>query len=99
MNKPLMSLLINRSWMFLLFLAACTRLQAPIPKETYTALPTTAAPIQTATEIPSITPTKHHTVDIMPFPQSSDYLIYGKVSSDDNSTIEMWAINLAKPMP
>jgi hypothetical protein len=87
------------SWIFLLFISACTRLQAPIPTETLTNLPATSALIQTATEIPSITPTEHLTVDVTPLPLSADYIIYGKISSDNDHSIWMWAINPVKPMP
>src|SRR5215213_11516620 len=98
MNKSWTCLLKKRSWIFLLFVSACMNLQVPVPTSTPTTLPATAAVMQTATEIPSIAPTKHLTVGVTPFPPSADYIIYGKVSTEDKRTIWMWAINPVKPM-
>lgn len=99
MNKSLTRFRTAMSWIFLLLVSACTSLQAPATTEILTALPTTAVPIQTATETPGMTPTEHLTVNVTPFPLAADYIIYGKLSRDNDYRIWMWAINSAKPMP
>ena len=99
MNKPLTRFFTEVSWIFLLLVSACTSLQAPVPTEILTALPRTAAPIRTATKIPSMTPTEHVAVDVTPFPLSSDYITYGKLSTENDRSIWTWAISSAQPTP
>jgi hypothetical protein len=98
MNKSLTRFFIEVSWIFLLLVPACTSVEAPVPTELPTTLPATAT-IQIATEIPSVTPTQHLAVDVTPFPLSSDYITYGKLSTENDRSIWTWAINSAQPTP
>lgn len=99
MDKSLTRFFTEVSWIFLLLVSACTNLQTPVPTEILTALPAITVAIQTATEMPNMTPTEHLTVDVTPFPLAADYIIYGKLSRENDYRIWMWAINSSKPIP
>jgi hypothetical protein len=72
--------------------------EAPIPTQIPTTLPATAT-IEKATDIPRMTPTAYLTVDITPFPSSADYIIYDKLSTENDRSIWTWTINSAQPTP
>ncbi len=99
MNKSLMKFFTEVSWIFWLLVPACTGVEAPVPTQIPTTMPVTEVPVQIATETPGVTPTKHLTVDVTPFPLSSDYITYGKLSTENDRRIWTWAINSAQPTP
>jgi hypothetical protein len=98
MNKSLIKFFTEVGWIFLLLVSACTSVEAPVPTQLPTTLPVTAT-LQIVTKIPSVTPTQQLTVDVTPFPLSSDYITYGKLSPENDRRIWTWAINSAQPTP